>query len=83
MEVGLLGGRGAVGIDDDEPGPAFLTRRRDMGHQIDLGRDRVAAPDDDQIGFGDLAPIDPTLGSTPASQPASDDTPQIDKCSRE
>ena len=65
MQIGPRGGGGAVGIDDDELGATFAARRRDMGHHIDLGRDRVAAPDDDQVGFGDLAPVDPALGADP------------------
>ena len=46
---------------------AFPARRRDMGHHIDLGRDRVAAPDDDQVGFGHLASVDPALGADPGA----------------
>src|SRR5438876_5817032 len=65
MKIGLLGGRRAVGIYDDESGAALLSRRSDMGHQIDLRRGRVAAPDDDQIGFGDLAAVDTALGPDP------------------
>ena len=65
MEIGPLGGGGAVGIDDDEPGAALPARLREVGHHIDLGRGRVAAPDDDQIGFGDLAAVDAALGPDP------------------
>jgi len=36
-----------------------------MGHHIDLGRDGIAAPDHDQVGFGDLAPVDPALRADP------------------
>jgi len=69
VEIGPLCGGGAVGVDDDELGAAFPPRRRDVGHHIDLGRDRVATPHDDQVGFGDLAPIDPALGAD-AGEPA-------------
>ncbi len=65
VQVGDLGRAGAVGIDDDELGAALLFRRRDMGHHVDLGRDRVAAPDDDQVGFGDLARIDAAFRADP------------------
>ncbi len=36
-----------------------------MGHDVDLGRDRVAAPHHDQVRFGDLAPVDPALDPDP------------------
>ena len=36
-----------------------------MGHHIDLGRDGIAAPDDDQIGLGDLAGIDAVFDPDP------------------
>jgi hypothetical protein len=36
-----------------------------MGHHIDLGRDRVAAPHDDQVGAGDLARVDAALRANP------------------
>src|SRR5260370_1281091 len=65
MHIGLLGGAGAVRIDDDELGAALLPGLRDMGHHIDLGRHRVAAPDDDQVGFGDLAGVDPAPRADP------------------
>ena len=61
MQIGGLGALGAVGVDDDQLRPAFAACRRDMGHHIDLGRDRVAAPDDDQIGFCHFATVDAAL----------------------
>ena len=36
---------------------ALFARRRDMSHHVDLGRNRIAAPDDDQIRFGHLATV--------------------------
>ena len=69
MHVGNLGGAGAVGVDDDELGSALFPGLGDVGHHIDLGRDRVAAPDDDQVGFRDLPPVDAALGADP-NQPA-------------
>ncbi len=65
MQVGGLGAGGAVGVDDDELGAALPAGRRDVAHHVDLGRDRVAAPDDDQVGFGDLAPVDAALDADP------------------
>ncbi len=38
-----------------------------MRHHIDLGRDRVAAPDHDQIGFRDLAPVDAAPRADPGN----------------
>ena len=63
--VGDLGRGGAVGVDNDELGAPFFPRGCDMGHDIDLGRNRVATPTHDQIGFCDLAPVDAALGSNP------------------
>ena len=65
VKIGLLGRRGAVGIDNDEHGAAFLPRRCDVGHHVDLRRDRIAAPDHDEVGFGDLAPVDAALRPDP------------------
>ncbi len=66
VQIGGLGAGGAVGIDDDELGPALAPGDRDMGHHVDLGRHRVAAPDDDQVRFTHLAPVyaafDPDAG---------------------
>ena len=63
--VGDLGRGCAVRVDDNKLGAAFLPRLRDMGHHIDLGRNRVATPTHNQIGFCDLAPVDAALGSNP------------------
>ena len=65
VQVGDLGRAGAVGIDDDEFGAALLPRGSDMRHHVDLGRDRVAAPYHDQVGFRDLAAIDAAPGADP------------------
>ena len=59
MQVGCFGARGAVGVDHDQLRIPFAPCRRDMGHHIDLGRDRIAAPNDNQIGFGHLAAVNP------------------------
>ena len=67
MQVGLLGRGGAVGVDHHELGAALLPGTGDVGHQVDVGVDRVGAPDHDQIGvLGDLgrrhAPAPPVAG---------------------
>ena len=61
-------------VDDDELGAAHFARLRDMGHRIDLGRDRVTAPYDDQVGFGHFAPVAATL------EPASGMPAGIGQC---
>jgi hypothetical protein len=65
MHIGGLSGPGAVWVDDDQLGAALLARLGDVVHHVDLGRDRVAAPDDDQIGLRHLAAIDAALGTVP------------------
>ena len=55
--VGDLGGPRLVGVDHDQRRVACLPRLRDMGHHVDLGRRRIAAPDDDQVGLRHLARI--------------------------
>ncbi len=54
-----LRGASAVGVDHDQPGAAGFAGTGDMGHHIDLRRHRIAAPDDDQIGFRHLPRIGP------------------------
>ena len=69
MDVGLLGRAGAVGIDHDQPGAALLGAHG-VGHDVDLGVDRIAAPDHDQIGMlVDLAHVGAALGAD-AGDPA-------------
>ena len=51
MHVGLLGRGRAVGVDHDQLGPALLSGAGDVGHQVDVGVDRVGAPDHDQVGM--------------------------------
>ena len=65
MQIGGFGALGAVGIDDDELGTALAPRGRHMSHHIDLGRDRVAAPHDDQVRFRHLAAVDTALDPDP------------------
>ncbi len=65
MQVGLRGGVGAVGVYHHERGAAALGRHR-VAHHVDLGVDRVAAPDHHQVGvLVDLAQVHPALGSHP------------------
>ena len=77
MHVGGLGRAGAVGIDDDQLRAALLPGVGDVGHHVDLGRDGIAAPDDDQVGLGDLARVDAALRADAGSQPASVSVTQI------
>ena len=65
MVIGLRSRGGAIGVDHDELRAALPPRRSDMGHHIDLGRSRVAAPDHDQIGFGHFPAVDPPFGPNP------------------
>ena len=53
-EIGLPHRLGVVDVDDDDLRAALLPRAHRVGHQIDLGRDRVGAPDDDAVGLRDL-----------------------------
>ena len=70
MQVSLLGGTGAVGVNDDEFGAAFFGGHRVL-HDIDLGINRIAAPNDDQIGMlGGLAQVDTAL-ATNTGDPAA------------
>ena len=61
VNVRNLGGRRAVGIDNDEGRAALLARAGDPAHQVDLRRDRIAAPHHDEIGTRQFARIDPAL----------------------
>ena len=65
MDVRHLRRAGAIGIDHHQRRAALLAGPADVGHHIDLGRDGIAAPDDDQIGLGDLAGIDAALDADP------------------
>ncbi len=58
MDIGGFGRRRPVGIDDNQLRAPVLARLGHMGHHIDLGRDRIAAPDHDQVAFRHLARID-------------------------
>ena len=57
-QIGLPHRLVVVDVDDDDLRAALLSRPRGVGHQIDLGRDRVGAPDHDAVGFGDFERTD-------------------------
>ena len=67
MDVRLLGRTRAVGVDDDQPGVPVPARTRDMGHHVDLGVHRIAAPDDDQVGVLHLARIRAVFDADPGA----------------
>ena len=69
MQVGLLCRAGAVGVDHHQLGAIGLLGAGDMGHDVDLGADRIAAPDHHQLRLGDLARVHAFLGPD-AGQPA-------------
>ena len=56
-DVGRLDGGRAIDVDDHQLGAALLAGLGDVGHGVDLGRDGIAAPHDDQVGLGHLARI--------------------------
>ena len=56
-QVGLAHRLGVVDVDDDDLRAALLARPRRVGHQVDLGRDGVGAPDDDDVGLRHLARV--------------------------
>ncbi len=58
LDVGLLHGVVVVDVDRRDLGAALLAGARGVGHHVDLGVDRVGAPDHHQIGDAHLARID-------------------------
>ena len=57
MLVGRLRAGRAVRVDHDEMGTALLAGAGHVGHHVDLGGDRIAAPHDDQVGLRHLARV--------------------------
>ena len=57
MHIGHHGGAAAIGVDHHQLGAALFPRPADMGHDIDLGGDGVAAPHHDQVSLGHFARI--------------------------
>ena len=69
VDVGHFGRGRAIGIDHDEGRLPLLPGAGDPAHQIDLRRDRIAAPHDDEVGLRDLARVSAALhagAGTPA-----------------
>ena len=56
-EIGLLHGAVHVDVDRDDLGAALLAGAGRVRHHVDLGVDRIGAPDHDQIGLRHLARI--------------------------
>ena len=56
-QIGLLHGGVHVDVDDDDLGAALLAGAGRVRHHVDLGVDRIGAPDHHQIGFRHLARI--------------------------
>lgn len=52
--IGLLDRRIVVDVDDDDLGAALLSRLDRVGHDVDLRRHRIGAPDHHAIGLGHL-----------------------------
>ena len=50
-EIRLPHRLGRIDVDRDDLRAMLLAGARRVGHQIDLGRDRVGAPDDDDVGL--------------------------------
>ncbi len=48
VHVGLCRRAASVGVDDDE-WHAALSRPCDVAHEVDVGGDRVGAPDGDEV----------------------------------
>ena len=57
-QIGLLHGAVHVDVDGDDLGAALLARAHGVRHHVDLGVDRIGAPDHDQVGLRHLARID-------------------------
>ncbi len=57
LHIRLLHGAGIVDVDAGDLRAALLARLAGVGHHVDLGVDRIAAPDDDQVRLLHLARI--------------------------
>ena len=69
MQVGLFGRSGTVGVDHHQLGAVGFLGAGDVRHDVDLGADRIAAPDHHQFRLGDFAGVHAFLGTDPG-QPA-------------
>ena len=56
-QIGLLHGAVHINVDRDDLGAAFLAGARRVGHHVDLGVDRIGAPDHHQIRHRHLARV--------------------------
>ena len=69
MQIGHRGGGGAVRINDRQLRAALLAGAGHVRHHVDLRRNRIAAPDHDQVGLRHLPRVDAAAGTDPG-QPA-------------
>jgi hypothetical protein len=69
VQVGLGGGRGAVGVDHHQRHVAAAAGLLHPVHEVHLGVHRVAAPHHDQLRVAHLARVDAALGAD-AGEPA-------------
>ncbi len=69
VHVGHRSGAAAIGIDHNQLRAALFARARHVRHHVDLGCHRVAAPDDDQIGFRHLARIGAAIAADAGEPP--------------
>ncbi len=53
----------AIGVDDDNLRVPLLAGAGDMGHHIDLGMNRIGAPDDDKVRFRHFPGVRPIQGA--------------------
>ena len=58
LDVRLPHGAGVVDVDTGDLRPPVLAGHHGVGHHVDLRVDRVAAPDDDEVGLLHLARVD-------------------------
>ena len=56
-DIRLLHGLVAVDVDDGDLRAALLAGADGMGHHVDLRRDRIGSPDDDEVGASHLARV--------------------------
>ena len=56
-KIGLLHGRILIDVDDNNFGAPLFAGTHGMGHDIDLGRDRIGSPNHHTIGFCHFARI--------------------------
>ena len=72
VKIGLLGRRAQVRVDHHQLGP-LAPSLGDPGHDVDLGVDRVHAPNHDEIAVGHVARVGPEPSSDARLQPGLHD----------